>query len=203
MQEKDCQGSEFTIKIKSKVFDDLFHFAEVNLYCYEKLNGKKCECEKRNRVNDNIDCDLYCNENLSDFDDFQMASEKKTVFFPEHETSEFKKYPDCFDVWKCCNIRWSRYSELIDHIEHFHFLYGYTIQNNEQVQKGLEKPYKYQCSKCNKKVFSIHTALRHFIDAHVDHMIMCTQCVVMHSEEGFHSHVQECNVVEFEIKNGK
>lgn len=132
-----------------------------------------------------------------------MASKKGLGSNTELQESESKEYPDCFDVWMCCNTRWSKYSELVDHIEHFHFLYCYDIKNNDQVKLSKENPYKYQCSKCNKKVFSFHTTIRHFIDAHVDHMLMCTQCVVMRPETSFHDHVYDCNVVDFQIKNGK
>lgn len=132
-----------------------------------------------------------------------MESEKKIVFTPEYQKSDFKVYPDCFDVWMCCNTRWSRFNELIDHIEHYHYLYNYEIKNNDQVKLEKEKPYKYLCPKCNKKTFSFHTTVRHFIDAHVAHMIMCTQCVVMHPETNFHEHVQECNIADYEMKHGK
>lgn len=109
------------------------------------------------------------------------------------------KYPDCFDVWMCCNIRWSKYSELIDHLEHYHFLYNNSIKNNEQVRTGRGKPYRYICVKCHEKLFSFNGIMRHFIDAHVKHLIMCTQCVVMLPERIFYTHLYDCNIVDSEI----
>lgn len=115
--------------------------------------------------------------------------------------SEF--YPDSYDVWRCCNQRWAHFSELIKHIEHFHFLYTNQIQNRELLHLQQEKPYKYLCPKCNKRTFSFHTTIRHFIDAHVEHLIMCVQCVVMHPEKTFQDHVKECINVERDIQNGR
>lgn len=122
--------------------------------------------------------------------------------FSNYDSVEFLKYPSSVDSWRCCNYRYMRYSELIDHIEHHHFLYSHEVINNSADQLQQEKAYKYKCDKCLEKIFCFHSAIKHFISKHVGNQIFCLQCVVLYEEENYHKHIRECNIVDNEIKNG-
>lgn len=170
MNQSDSKCTKYLIKKRSKLCRSLFHLIYVDLHCYERLPTEMAQ------------------------------PSKKKVVFHSYENSELNKYPESFDAWRCCEIRWSRFSELIDHIEHHHFLYSYTVLNNDKVQKGEEPAKKYKCAKCDFEFFSFHRVMMHFIENHVEHLIMCVQCVVLHPEESYHEHIQDCNVCELESR---
>lgn len=107
------------------------------------------------------------------------------------------KYPKSFDTWSCCGGRYTRFSGILDHIEHHHFLYRYDVVGYFQNRRG----YKYSCDKCERKSFSFYIAVGHFLFTHVEHHMFCLQCSVMHSVESFHNHIEECNLVEREIRS--
>lgn len=112
------------------------------------------------------------------------------------ERTRVLNYPKSLDTWCCCGERFTRFSGIIDHIEHHHFLYRYDIVGYFRSQQA----FKYSCDKCNGKAFSFYTAMVHHLSRHVEHKILCLQCLVLHNEQGFHEHVPECNLVEIEFK---
>lgn len=105
-------------------------------------------------------------------------------------------YPKSIDTWYCCGERYSRFSQIINHIEFRHFQYRYDVAGYFQNGQG----FKYSCEKCDKKGFSMFNAIGHFITEHVEHLILCLQCIVMHPTKNFHDHIRECNLVETEIR---
>lgn len=114
------------------------------------------------------------------------------------------KYPESLDSWSCCQERWTRYSNIIDHIEHHHYLYKRKVVNNsgEGLLQGF--PYKYQCDTCSDRHFTFFAAITHFLKEHVEHHIFCLQCLVLHNPETYHTHIHECNVVQdYVASNGK
>lgn len=125
-------------------------------------------------------------------------------FSGNYDSDKFLLYPKAQDAWKCCRESFMRYSRLVDHIEHNHLLYRQEILNNRGENLRVEGAYKYECDFCKIKHFSFHAAITHLIETHVERVIFCDQCIVTHSEQGFHTHICECNIVEHEIQsNGK
>lgn len=61
--------------------------------------------------------------------------------------------------------------------------------------------YKYFCDKCAKGGFSFFNAIEHCIVKNVERHICCLHCVVLHSEKNIHKHIEECNLVEAEIRS--
>lgn len=89
-----------------------------------------------------------------------------------------------------------RFSRIVDHIEHHHFLYREGIIG--YLESG--RTYKYSCDRCAQGGFSYYSAMTHFLVKHVEHSIFCLQCIVIHPEENFHIHINECNTIEEKIR---
>lgn len=105
------------------------------------------------------------------------------------------RYPKSLDVWGCCNEKFTRFSKLIDHIEHHHILYKQDISG--RMRSG--HVYKHNCEQCGTKTFSFYAALIHHLSRHIEYKIFCSQCLVALLEEEFHRHVGECNLIEAEL----
>lgn len=160
--------------------------------------------------------ELHCDEQLgeegeSDLEDFVLeylgnrylcdeSLDSMATYLPKSENDELIKYPQSLDSWKCCGERWTRYSHLIDHIEHHHYLYRRDVVNNSGDQLIRAPAYKYACEKCESKHFSFFAAITHFLRDHVEHQILCLQCCVLHTAEYFHEHINECNIIESYVR---
>lgn len=107
-----------------------------------------------------------------------------------------QNYPKTLDVWRCCNERFTRFSNIIDHIEHNHLLYRQEIAGRTPIGQA----YKYNCETCQEKSFTFYKAIVHHLSRHVDFKIFCSQCMVLHTEISYHTHLRECNLLEEEIR---
>lgn len=166
----------------------------VNLYCHEKLDNRQIEQDAEFlRIVDQVlieGPDWTRSTGLTWMDNYCHTSDGENLL----------KYPPSSDSWGCCGERWQRYSDLIDHIEHHHYLYKTIVKNNEGEDLLLYPPYKYQCDTCNSQHFTFFAAITHFLKDHVDHQIVCHQCGKLHQVDCYHPHIYECNIVNSYIK---
>lgn len=160
--------------------------------------------------------DLLCEERLSEGSleelvlaylgekyDFNELVESMARNLPTNENDELLKYPQSLDSWKCCGERWTRYSHVIDHIEHNHYLYRREVINNSGDGLIQAPAYKYECDNCEQKYFSFFAAITHFLRDHVEHRIFCFQCCVLHTIEYYHEHIHECNIIESYVRSNQ
>lgn len=163
-----------------------------DLHCYEQIEEENIR-ELESSVLQYLDNWYTNNYSRGSMEGFLLNNEVDDLF----------KYPSSLDSWKCCGERWTRYSHVIDHIEHHHYLYRKDVVNNCADELLQGPAYKYACEKCDQKYFSFFAAITHFLRDHVEHQILCLQCCVLHTAEYYHEHINECNIVESYVRSNQ
>lgn len=119
-----------------------------------------------------------------------------TITYPDSQYpgKKFVKYPLFKDYWTCCNANCYKFSEIINHIEKFHI----TNQIQFTEQGNI---FKFSCHKCDSKFIEHHKIAIHYLENHIEHQIICTQCCVHYfTFEKYKEHIRDCNIVAFENK---
>lgn len=159
----------------------------IDLCCYEKIDDGQSESELL-RIVDQI---------LIEGPDWAIGRglEWMDAHLNTNNGEEYLKYPPSTDSWGCCGERWLQYSQIVDHIEHHHYLYKRNVENNSGDALLTESPYKYRCETCDSRHFTFFAAITHFLKDHVEHRILCFQCMTLHKAECYHLHIYECNLL--------
>lgn len=138
-------------------------------------------------LNHCAEIDLHCDE-IINYDELESGPES----MPNLNT-----YPRSLDIWRCCNGNFTRFSNIIDHIEHNHLLYRQEIVGRTQSGHA----YKYLCDQCGAQSFSFYKAILHHLSRHVIFKIFCSQCLVVQTEAHFHQHIRACNLMENDLSS--
>lgn len=107
----------------------------------------------------------------------------------------FSTPPASVDHWYCCNILWTTYPQITQHIR------------QEHVKVITEKSaIKLKCGICDcpyEGIEKYDEVKKHILFLHTQHYLHCLQCAVKYpSEELFDAHSEECNRLVHELAKG-
>lgn len=151
MADEGKQTTHIYIPVKSQIFPEVHHLIDIDLACYEIIDYQ--ELERKSVLNRSM----------------------LNPIQPEEEN-----IPTVQEEWWCCNLSFTGYVDIAEHVDSTHFL-----PTSESTPT--------QCTSCIERFIIRNRAIIHFVFTHVRYQFRCTSYNLTYQYfSGFIHHLEYC-----------